>query len=121
MRQVREKQRHDGHGMRPMAEESVQYHTRPAPGTAEPIPRPFPALLWYGIGGGLVIGAALGLLFGWLLFSGALAPRGWEGIFSLGPFTFHVFWTVMGAALGLLLGGVATLLVAEPEPYEPED
>jgi hypothetical protein len=42
-----------------------------------------------------------------------IAPSGWEAIFSLGPFTFHFFWTMMGLSLGMLLSGVGTILAIE--------
>jgi len=108
------------HGMRDLAATLERHYTLPAPETAEPLPRPFPAALWYGTAAGLIAGAALGLLFGRLLFNGTIAPPGWEGIFSLGPFTFHFFWTMWGAALGLVFGGVGTLLMVKPQPYDPD-
>ncbi|MCL4294626.1 MAG: hypothetical protein KJ077_02820 [Anaerolineae bacterium] len=100
-------QPHDG--MVALAQQLERHHVQPAPGTNPPLPQPFPALLWQGLGGGILIGALLGLLFGVALYQGMLIIPGWEGLFSLGPFTFHVFWTMMGVALGLLLGGVGTM------------
>ncbi|MBK8905189.1 MAG: hypothetical protein IPM53_28665 [Anaerolineaceae bacterium] len=105
--QQKQAHRGNGRGMKPTAEKVVRHHTHPAPETAVPYPPVFPRQLWLGLWGGMAIGAVVGLIFGWLLFTGILAPRGWEAIFSLGPFTFHFFWTM----LGLLLGGGGTILM----------
>jgi len=107
----------NGHGMRPVAEELVRYHTKPAPETAVPYPRPFPQTLWLGLWSGIVIGAVAGLIFGWLLYTGVIAPSGWEAIFSLGPITFHFFWTMMGLSLGMLIGGITAILATDAETH----
>ncbi|MFW6182950.1 MAG: hypothetical protein ACOC8X_04070 [Chloroflexota bacterium] len=106
---------HNG-GMLELAERIEAHYTAPSPQATAYAPNFFPRLLDHGILWGLLAGAVLGVLFGWLLHSGRLTPSGWEGLFSLTPFTFFAFWAFAGAALGLLLGGVATLLLAEPPP-----
>ncbi|MCA9875654.1 MAG: hypothetical protein KC441_18410 [Anaerolineales bacterium] len=103
------RQPRNGHGMKPLAADLVHFHTQPLP-EAVSQPDPFPSALWLGLWSSIVAGALVGLLFARLLFSGAIAPTGWEAIFSLGPVTFHAFWILFGAAAGLLLGGVSTLL-----------
>ncbi|MCA9871998.1 MAG: hypothetical protein KC441_00010 [Anaerolineales bacterium] len=110
--------RGNGSGMKPLAEELVRYHKKPAPETAVPYPRPFPHTLWLGLWSGIVIGAVAGLIFGWLLYTGAIAPAGWEAIFSLSPVTFHFFWTMMGLSLGMLIGGLAAILATGADGKE---
>ena len=109
-----------GHDMRPLAVEVERVHSRPVPESVWPDPKPFPAVFWYGLLASVVIGAVVGLVFARLLFTGVIAPRGWEGIFSLVPFTFYFFWMMMGLALGLAVGGVVTVLVMPEERREVE-
>lgn len=70
---------------------------------------------------GLLLGALVGLVFGALLFNGSLAPSGWERLFSLFPAPFHFMWTMFGAALGLMIGGVVAILLTNPERYKPDE
>lgn len=115
-----ERQQHarpaNGRGMKPLAAELIHAYQQPALGTAVAQPHYFPRRLWLGLWGGALAGAIIGLLFGRLLFAGTLAPRGWEAIFSLGPFTLHVFWTLLGVAAGLAIGGVLAIFLTDPDP-----
>lgn len=116
----REEHHEDGQSMMlELAEQVEDHYTRPSP-AAEYRPNFFPELLDHGIFWGLLLGAVLGILFGWLVHSGRVAPTGWEGLFSLVPFSFYAFWAFLGAALGLLVGGVATLLAAPAPELEAE-
>lgn len=111
----REKLDEDGQSrMLALAEQVEDHYTRPSP-LAEFRPTVFPDLLGHGIFWGLFLGALLGILLAWLAHNGRLTPSGWEGLFSLVPFSFYAFWSFMGAALGLAIGGVATLM-ATPVP-----
>ena len=99
-------------GMVDMARENERAHLTPAPGAVDPEPDPFPppvlwGLLFGGVGGGLV-----GLGFAALLLNGTLAVPGWELLYSMAPGAFYTFWVGIGAALGVLVGGVATILLA---------
>lgn len=111
----------DGHGnMLELAERIERHYTSPSPAATIHRPAFFPDSLDHGIFWGLFIGALLGILFSWLLRSGTVTPRGWEGLFSLGPFTFYAFWTFAGAALGLLVGGVISIMLT-PAPILQEE
>lgn len=103
--------RTDGHeqGMVALAEKVEQHYTRPAPNAEHVEARLFPAPVMRRLAVGILAGALLGLLFGVLLFQSIVVVPGLEGLFSMGPFTFHVFWTLMGVSLGILLAGLATL------------
>ena len=120
----REKQKHgdhDGHkqDMLHLSEQIERHYTSPSPAATIHTPAFFPASLDRGLLGGLLLGALLGVLFGWLVHSGSISPRGWEGLFSLGPFTFYAFWAFTGTALGLLIGGAISLLLT-PAPMLQE-
>jgi hypothetical protein len=109
----------NGHanGMIPVAERIEHHHRQPAPDARAQVPEPFPPILWRGLGWGMLGGLLLGLLFAWLLRSGTIVISGWEGVFSLVPITFYTFWAMMGAALGLLVGGIGTILTAKAERH----
>lgn len=107
---------HNGHdGMKPVADRVQRHHTQPSPETAVSQPTLFPTRLWIGLWTGILIGAIVGLLFARLLFTGVITPRGWEAIFSLEPFTFHFFWTMLGLSLGLMLNGILAILATPKE------
>lgn len=104
----------DAHGMAGMVEmarRNEAAHLAPAPGAAAPESDPFPRPLMVGLLLGALGGALVGLGFAALLLGGTLAVRGWEQLFSMSPGTFSTFWVGLGAAAGILLGGVATILV----------
>lgn len=108
----REEQHEDGQSMMlDLAEQVEEHYTRPSP-QATFKPNFFPELLDHGIFWGLFLGALLGIFLAWLVHTGRFTPTGWEGLFSLVPFSFYSFFAFVGAAAGLLVGGVATLLVA---------
>lgn len=96
--------------MEPITRQVKETHLRPAPGATAPRPRPFPPKTMWGLLAGVLLGALVGLLVGILLRSFALVVPGWEQLYSMGPFTFHFFWVIMGISLGILLMGVGTLL-----------
>ena len=102
-----------------LAKKVERHYTSPSPQATIHKPAYFPVSLDIGLIGGLVAGAGIGALFGWLVHSGALLVRGWEGLFSLTPITFYTFWAIVGAALGLLVGGIVTLL-GTPAPVLQE-
>lgn len=97
-----------------LAEKVEAHYTSPSPQATRQAPNVFPRLLNYGLVLGIILGAGAGLFLALLLQSGRLVPQGWEGLFSLSPFTFYVFWAFAGAALGIIVGGLITLLMAEP-------
>ena len=105
-------ERNDRQNMIEMAGEVEEHYTRPSPRATGDAPDYFPALLDHGIFWGLLLGALLGILLAWLVRSGRLTPTGWEGLFSLLPFTFYSFFALAGAAVGLAAGGLLTLLLA---------
>jgi hypothetical protein len=95
-----------------MAEKVERHHLEPAPDAVPPTPDPFPTLLWHGLGWGVLIGLVVGALVAWLTLRGTLVISGWEGLFSMVPPTFYAFWMIIGAALGVLIGGVGTIFAA---------
>lgn len=109
---------HDGgaqkSNMLDLAQKVEAHYTSPSPQAARRAPDFFPRVLDYGLLLGIFLGIGAGLLFALLLHSGRVAPQGWEGLFSLSPFTFYAFWAFAGAALGIVVGGLTTLLMAEP-------
>lgn len=115
---ARHREQHEGggNGMVEMARENVRMHLAPVPMAVEPHPHPFPPTVLAGAIGGLAIGAIAGVIFGTLLLNGTVVVPGWEQLYSMTPGTFRTFWLGMGAALGLLLGGVGTILIATPGP-----
>ncbi|MDX1663702.1 MAG: hypothetical protein R3272_07910 [Candidatus Promineifilaceae bacterium] len=112
----------DGQNMIEMAGQVEEHYTRPSPKATSYTPNFFPAILNQGIFWGLLIGALFGLLLAWLVHNGRVTPTGWEGLFSLVPFSFYSFFAFAGAAVGLAVGGVVTLLIAPvPEVKEEQD
>jgi len=108
-----QEQQQQGNGMVSMAKKVEWHHVKPAPEAVSPAPEPFPTILWHGLGWGTAVGLALGALVAWLLLSGTLVITGWEGLFSMVPATFYAFWMMIGAALGVVLGGVGTIFAAK--------
>ena len=107
---------HDG--MRDLARRVERHHTMPFRQAEPPPGEPFPRLVIATLAGGSALGGVLGLIFGWLLRRGTIVIGGWEGLFSLEPASFYVFWTFAGIALGALVVGVIGIL-ASPGPSEP--
>lgn len=115
-------QQHDGISrMQQLAAELEAYHTKPAPEAHTLDVEPFPRAATQGIPIGLAVGAGLGLAFGLLQQAYMITVSGWEGLFSMTPFTFVSFWTLIGAALGLAVVGVGFLLAAAPPEERDED
>lgn len=112
----REVDPHAHDGMRGMARQVVQYHKRPMPEAVPPPVDPFPAALMWALGLGAIVGGVLGFVFGWLLRQGTIAFEGWEGLFSMAPTAFYIFWTFAGIALGGLIVGVIAILVIPGTP-----
>ena len=106
----------DHNGMVGLAREVEEHYLQPIPEATEPVPDPFPPMVTWGLWLGVLVGAGLGLIAALLLFNGALVLPGWESMFSMAPFAFYVFWIVVGIAAGLLVIGVAAILLASPEP-----
>ncbi len=96
--------------MQKASRQEVAYHTRSAPEAQPPAIDPFPPGIVHGLWLGITLGALAGLLTGNLLFQGILPVEGWEGLFSMTPFTFHAFWVFAGAATGLFIGGLAAII-----------
>ena len=117
----RQKKRDKPEGMVDLAERIFRHHTTPFPEAYRPAVNPFPRLLSVGLWLSVLIGGLLGLGFGALLQNNRLVIPGWEGLYSMSPFTFHAFWTIMGIALGILVGGVATLLILSPDELHEDD
>ena len=86
------------------------------PGARPPEVPPFPPRVVAGLWLGILLGALLGLIVGGLLRSNTIVVPGWEGLYSMGTFTFHVFWLFAGAALGILAAAFLTVL---PGPSRP--
>ncbi len=111
--------RHDG--MRDLAHRLEAYHTAPYPDAVRLEVDPFPERVMNGLWIGILVGGVLGAIFGALLRNNTVAPRGWEGLYSMTPFTFVVFWTMVGVALGMLVIGVAFILATPPEEHDDAD
>ena len=107
------KERHDissqEKSMREMAAGIVRHHLTPAPGAELSSIDPFPAPVIGGLVGGFIGGALVGLLVAALMVNYILVVPGWEGLFSMTPATFYTFWAGMGAAVGILLGGITAI------------
>ncbi len=107
-------------GMVAMARANERAHLAPAPGAKPPPSPPFPPALLWGLVFGALGGALVGLVVGALLLNRTLVVPGWEQLYSMTPGTFFTFWVGIGLAVGLLLGGVGTLLaVSPPADSEP--
>lgn len=107
-------------GMVEMARENERFHLAPAPGAVPPAPEPFPRPVIAGLVLGAVGGGLLGFGFARLLLAGTIAVPGWEQLYSMSPGTFSTFWVGIGVAVGVLLGGVGTILFVPPSPLEGE-
>lgn len=118
--QARRKAPHGEDGMVAMARANERAHLAPAPGAEPPSRRPFPAIIGWGLLGGILIGAAAGWLFARLLLNGTLVIPGWEQLYSMAPGTFYTFWVGLGIAAGIILGGVGTIL-ATPDSSDHND
>lgn len=117
----READSHTHGGMRGIARQVVQYHKRPAPEAVPPPVDPFPAALMWALGLGVLAGGVVGFVFGWLLRKGTIAFEGWEGLFSMAPEAFYIFWTFAGIVLGGLIVGVIAMLIIPAAPPRPVD
>lgn len=106
-------QRENGHQpmMQKMAKEVSAHHLAPAPQADMVKPNFFPTSVMRGLAISTFIGAVIGLVFGYLLMTYAIVIPGWENLYSMGWAAFLTFWTMLGAALGIIIGGVGTVLV----------
>jgi hypothetical protein len=116
---VEDRNGHDG--MTSVARELKEHYLQPMPEAAEPAPQPFPPPVNWGLGLGILLGAVLGLVAGMLLFNGTIALQRWDNMYSMAPLAFHVFWVVIGIALGVVIVGIGAILLAKPEPVESRD
>lgn len=108
----------DGHrGMTGVARQTAEAHTEPAP-QSMPGPHLLPAVVSIGTATGIGVGTLLGTLFGIALWQQWITVPGWEGIYADGPVTLTVLWGVIGAAMGLILGGVASILLADVDEQQ---
>jgi hypothetical protein len=115
---VREEKRDGTSELQELAKEQVAFHTRPSPQAEWHAPHPFPSRLIRGLWFGVLVGGILGAIFGILLVQNLLFISGWEMLYSMGPFTFVAFWTLMGIAIGLALIGVAVIVLTSTEIEE---
>jgi len=104
------KEQHHNGGMQHLAEQVEEHYTRPLPKAEWPTIEPFPAVLIWGLGLGAVTGGVLGWTFGRLLLDGTVVIPGAEGLFSMFPYAFQVFWIGIGLAVGLAIGGIGAIL-----------
>lgn len=118
-RQPRERSREGPRrGVEPEAQRVREEYLEPTPGARELRPDPFPARILWGLLAGVVLGGLVGWILGSLLQGLTLVVPGWELLYSMGPFTFRFFWTMMGVAAGILLVGVGTMLATPPPDRE---
>ncbi len=106
--------------MRAMAGHVVEHRTKPYPQAEWPQFDPFPRPLLQGLAWGTLVGILLEVLWAALMNNGALVIPGWDGLFSMTPFTFYVFWSMVGAAFGIIVIGVAFILIT-PVPRSSEE
>jgi hypothetical protein len=97
--------------MQEAARRSVAQRSAPLP-QAESIEL-FPAAMIRWLWAAVAAGGALGVIFARLLLTHTLTIRGFEGLYSMAPFTFHAFWFFAGGALGILAAAIRNLW---PEP-----
>jgi heme exporter protein D len=102
-----------------MTDQVKRHYLSPMPNATDPTPNPFPPIVLRGLALGAAVGALLGLLAAWLLWSGTLVIHGWEGMFSMGDFTFF-FWTMLGIAFGGAVIGIGAILVTTPESHDAQ-
>lgn len=102
-------------GMQALAEKEVYHHTQPLPEAEAPPVIPFPNAVVRGLWAGVITGGLVGWFFGYLLQNNLIVVEGWEGLYSMTPLTFIVFWIFMGVAAGILLGGITAILAADRE------
>ncbi len=110
---VKERNGHDG--MTSLAHRVEEHYLQPMPEATEPVPQPFPSPVNWGLGLGILLGAVLGLVAGRLLFNGTIVLQGWDTMYSMAPLAFHVFWVVIGIALGVVTVGIGAILVTSPQ------
>lgn len=99
-------------GMVSMAKQSEAHHTAPMPGARhhyEAFPRFVVRALWLSA----AIGGLVGFVWGRVIQAHAFPIPGWEQLFSMEQLAFPTFWTIAGIALGVAIGGVGALLLAE--------
>lgn len=101
--------------MQQMAYKVEQHYLEPSPQAKPPAYDPFPEDVMQGTWVGILGGALVGLLVGLLLLRGWVTIPNIDGLFSMTPFAFGAFWTLLGAAVGLAVGGIAAM-VDEPDP-----
>ncbi len=93
-------------GMQALSEKEELHYTAPLPEAVSPPIQPFPARILRGLAASALIGLLVGVVFGLLLQNNVLVIGGWEGLYSMTPFTFVFFWAIMGLALGVITIGI---------------
>jgi hypothetical protein len=101
--------------MREMAARDTRYHLQPMPEATPAEINPFPAPILRGLAIGSIVGLLVGIGWAALLLNGQVVISGWEGLFSMTPSAFFVFWAVIGLALGGFLTGTVAILI-HPNP-----
>ena len=101
--------------MQQMAYQVEQHYLEPSPKAHPPAYDPFPEDVTQGTWVGLLGGALAGLVFGLLMLNGTIVIPNVDNLYSMTPFTFGAFWTLIGAAAGLAIGGIITM-IDEPDP-----
>ncbi|HSO27291.1 MAG TPA: hypothetical protein VLS48_04425 [Anaerolineales bacterium] len=103
-------------GMQALAEREYHHHRTPLPEAHQPPAPVFPRPVMMALAVSILVGVVIGWIFGVLLLNNSIVIAGWEGLYSMSPFTFKAFWAFIGAALGIALGGVGGLLFSAAPP-----
>lgn len=120
--QVKEKalksadQKENKMSMREMAARDTRFHLQSMPEATPAEIDPFPAPVLRALAIGSVVGLLVGISWAALMLNNLVVIGGWEGLFSMTPFTFYVFWGVIGLALGGFLVGTVAILTHPTPP-----
>ena len=96
--------------IREMSGHVTRPHLEPLPDVKPPEINLFPAPMMRSLGWGMLIGLMLGLIWAALLRNTVIVIPGWEGLYSIPPFTFLIFWAVIGVSIGGMVVGAARIL-----------
>jgi hypothetical protein len=118
-KQTETQEHHLTNGMKGVSYEVVEAHLTPSPLAEDYAPQFFPELVLNGLGVGMLIGGALGLVLGYLLLTNVITVPGWEGMYSLGATAFLMLWMIIGVAVGMIFIGIGVILGA-PDAVDAE-